>query len=321
MTAFRFFVLLSIVLVNKLSVSQQFILLSATDSAAVSYANITFYINDSLLNGTYSNSKGHFFVSDTNTEKFSISHVSYRDTVVNFNPQKVPEKLFLSPQNISLKTVTISDDQTENSNTVYLGIKLPKRKILFWEKNDNRNSATMLINCDTSFKRPQRILRLQPGHKGGEKFIKSFVFYSDVRHKGTNYIVKVLFYENKEGAPGKRLPHEIVKELTPEDEGRIDVKVSQHGVMLPPEGLFIGLEFVGCSEYIEVPEPSKLAQKMKSYSFGAIRDYLFINEVLNSPEKIFIINIDEKGVEHRVQRRAHDEYGLAVPVFGLEVYE
>lgn len=225
------------------------------------------------------------------------------------------------PDNLSLQTVVISGIQPENARTKYLGVQPQKCKLLFFRKNDGRNFGRILINCDTSRQRPQKFLRLQPGETH-EKSIKSFVFYSDVRHKSTNYIVKVLFYENQDGFPKRKLPYEVVKELTPKDNGRVEVDVTGHGIVLPPEGLFIGLEFVGCSEYIEVPEPSKLKQNLKSYSFGAIRDYLVVFKDLDArSEKVYFINIDETGEEHRVQIPSGDRNNLRIPVFGLVVYE
>lgn len=72
------------------SIAQGYTIISSNDSAAIPYANITFHSKESFLGGTYSNSAGQFFVADSNVVKLSISHVTFRDTVIYLNEGKTP---------------------------------------------------------------------------------------------------------------------------------------------------------------------------------------------------------------------------------------
>lgn len=312
----RIFILIPLLLTVQYSFTQTFTVISKTEKSAIPYANVSFFMGDSLAGGTYTNNRGRFEITDSSITKIKISHLNYSDTIIKPAGTSINIIISLQVTGRSLAEVTIYDKFSTSPATIYVGRKLQKRTIANWFNHNDRKLATWAMNC-VPINKGIEVTRLQSGHKDGEKFIKSLVFYSKVKSKTKPYIVKAVFYKNNDGKPGEKLPYEIVKELTKQHKKRIDIDVSKHGIILPREGLFIGIEWVGCKEYFKNPDNFVSAEDRTPK-----RKQIFSQDDSTSNESVFWKHQLRDGSVHWVKEKYDEELNLlTVPLIGLEVYE
>lgn len=318
MRFYRYYLSVGLFIICNHVFGQTFTMISSSDSTGIPYANVVFYINDTIVGGTYTNTHGEFSLSNGATTKIKVSHVAYNDTTLVLNSKFIHKVIYLHKINYNLKEITIFDKFNPNTSTIYKGKKIENRgifKSLFSNKN---NMITWRLNCGGYLKGIE-VLRLQSGLPK-EKYIKSFVFYSEVLNKDFNYIVKPVFYENSNGIPNKKLPYEIVMELTPKHKKRIDIDVSNEGIILPPEGLFIGLEWVGCP--IDYERNTSEKAKYESDNFKGVRLLHFYLESEKNEERVFWrFPLKDNNDVFRKGEIDGNTGLMEVPIFGLEVYQ
>jgi len=66
-----------------------------------------------------------------------------------------------------------------------------------------------------------------------------------MRLKGI-YTVRAIFYKNENGEPGRNMPYEKLITLDKSSDKKLYIDVSDGNLQLPNEGLFVGLEWLGC---------------------------------------------------------------------------
>jgi hypothetical protein len=200
------------------------------EKTPIEFANVLFYNNDSLVDGTYSATKGEVHVSSRlNFDRVVISHLSFNDTVIDKNV--LTKTVVLSRDKTMLEAVTVTSGNKQSFS--YTGEVLMKR-----------SNTSMLVEKSLSL----RVLMLFNPEYNAEKRLKSFVFHANRKNAHEPFYVKVVFFENNEGTPGKQIPVEVITPVVKQKNNRILVNLENENLRLPITGFFIGIEFIGTEE-------------------------------------------------------------------------
>ncbi len=275
--------------------AQQFLVRSADDSSAIAYANVLFAKNDSIINMAYSDEMGQVTAATSGFTKIIISHVAYKELILDGG--QVPGVVYLLTSENVLQEVDVK--ATKKPNIVFLG-KKPK----VGEK------TSVSWSCKLNSTHQNLVLMQNPFNE--DKKIKSFVLYTKFySNRKSDYLVRILFFENNKGQLGKQVPLDKVHKLTKGDKGRVVVDLENSNLTLPKEGYFIGLEMIGCVNTEDNSSPGIVFHIEKN------------------------LTADSKVVE-RSRTTTHDWYdwdaylkdsrlemfqGYFVPAFGLEIFE
>ncbi len=286
-----FIFLVSFILLSSRSFGQPIQVLSKASGEEVAYAHILYLKNDSIVGGTYANSTGLAFlkISDK-ADKIEILHIGYKK--LNTSPDKLGKVVYLEENTRQLEEVVLPYPQ--NPETVVLG-RQPKWPI-------HTLSATRGFEIVTFISNPFE----------STKYIKSFVFRTKQWGRKRAGEMKVVFYRNAKGRPGEKLPVEAIVKLDKHSKKKITVNLEDAHILLPAEGIFTGIEWMGCLE--ERPEEPDLKQlcnhsiayipSKKEEAAPTFSRHRFINA------DWFLLNTAES-----------DYPTIPVPAFRLEIYK
>ena len=190
----------------------------------VQYANIQFLSEDSdIIGGTYSDQSGKFLFSNVeNLSRLYISHVNTKDTTIDL--QNESDTTILTRSSVCLTEVPIFESEPR---TTQIGVK-PR---LGGSANIWSLSGTEMVRYFRNDLKETAVLT-------------SFSFYIKTQKPDGIAILKIVFYRNKNGFPGEKLPIEHLVELDSKSKKNIHVGLRELRVVLPLEGLFIGVEWV-----------------------------------------------------------------------------
>lgn len=280
------------------SANAQLFTLVDKDSQPIEFANVLFYKDHSFVDGTYATTKGEVF-SQSNFDKVVISHLSYNDTTIN--REDITDVVALNSNKAMLDAVTITS-----------GGDLPFSYI--GEELIRKSNTSMLVEKRLSL----RILMLFNPEDKEAKRLKSFVFHATRKKKHEPFYVKVVFFENNEGVPGKQLPAEIIASVVKQKNNRIVIDIEDENIMLPTTGLFVGIELIGTEDDLSLKEVDLSDRE----SFLELKVNLV--DINNSNATLFqsFLSTESNGwVSYDDFFEGFNEDEILVPIFGVEVFD
>jgi hypothetical protein len=207
------------------SLGQTVLLLDVSSNKPISYAHAVLNNKGQQIGGFYSDKNGQIYLHNlTENDSLIISCLGFHDRIITYN--KFHDTIYLNPKNEILSEVSIYARKSIQS--IYVG-----------------TNKSLKTQSYTSFK-GSKILLFVPNSKVENKHIEKFYLeIKKLRLKGT-YTVRAIFYENENGEPGKKLSYEKLIELDKSTNKKLYIDVSDGNLQLPSEGLFVGLEWLGC---------------------------------------------------------------------------
>ena len=231
--------------------------------------------------GTFTNDKG-LFLLDTTFAKLTVKSIGYRD--INLDTKNIKDTILMLQQPINLEQVIV--------------IPLPKKfkfsKIDMKTNNDFPKSYLSFIGNEIS--------TLISGSKNSKKSylenvtipinssILKVKINDQTKAKEVNEpfcsIFQINFYENENRQPGKLLDYDpIIIKLTEKDDKYFRIDFSKKNIIVPAEGIFIGLMAIGRADekgnlLLENPYEEKLTQN------GIIRIGLSIRPLIPVTDEI-----------------------------------
>ncbi len=205
----------------------------------ISYCTIT-CSNDQT--GGFSDSLGIIAIQNIiNCDKILVTSLGYKSEVfmVKNNPQKTKDTLlfYLTPDTLKLEEVQIAKDATK--------IKLVKYNL------GHFNSKKEVIDRTGGVIGRTRALYIQnPANNSSTKITK--ILYSIDGHRDPHFdnqsaMVRINLFRKAENsdAPGSPLVNEDIIIRTKKGQGQIVYDVSKYNILLPKDGVFIAIQWLG----------------------------------------------------------------------------
>lgn len=288
------------------SIAQEIQVLSQEDNSPIPFANIVYMIKDSIVGGTYTNENGRLYLSLTDkVSHIEISCLGYESKKIEKN--KINESIYLIDSVSELSEIVLKKKKKSKKQIKKMGFPIKYKGFS--------------VDVAGGF---QKVILIENIFKENKK-IKSFLFRS-VKWQNVSTVFKLLVYTNNNNKPDKPLiktNKESCFILAPHQE-RIKLDISGLNIILPKEGIFVGIEYVGIvdsNKNIIVPSKTDYdADTHTSISFLKSKEknamYIFEKNKYNNNRDWQNIN-DYK--DTRFPDLKQNEY--YVPAFGIEVYE
>jgi hypothetical protein len=238
--------------------AQQIEILSKKTQKPISFAIVHYMVDDSIVRGGYTNNEGKITLSLSNDVNFlEISHSDYNS--YKFSTQNIQQKIYLETNENSIncfsekKNINTEDllhtseknlinlqevvVRSKRKSTKYLGYKA-KRNIFGNTKGFIPVSGK---ECITLIENPYQ----------KNKDIKSLVLFLYSENHPSEAIFRVNLYTNENNKPQKLLCLKNNKNVFALNndlkvkKGRVKIDIENWGVVLPKEGLFVGVEYIG----------------------------------------------------------------------------
>jgi len=268
--------------------SQNVTLVDSSNMKPIAFAHINYLTSGQQPTGTYTNSFGEATILDLSpNDSVKFSCMGYRSIVLA--RKYLADTIIMVPQSYELDEVEII--LSDQLLTQYLGT--------------DRNAKSSPDRSYVSFK--SLILVANP-YKSN-KLIKDFYFeISRFRTKG-KYTVRLIFYKNENGQPGEKINYEKIINIVRKTKREVLVSIEESGLTLPPEGLFVGLERLGCLG-------SESQRKGCHLATRAIFNY----DDIECSVKVFANH--DGWADTFIDLNENNEKGFCyLPVYGLVVYE
>mgnify|MGYP001085915671 CR=1 FL=1 len=268
--------------------AQSLVILDKANRQPVVYAHLVYLNQGKQVGGLYTNTAGKATLSDvSDADSIRISCLGYTTKVLPL--QKVRDTVYLAPEAYALAEVKLYPKGEQK--TLYLGISREERS----QPYTTYSGFKWVVHVTNSAKE--------------NKLIKQFYFEITERQSEGDYRAKVIFYQNDNGKPGKPINYEKQIVVNSSTEREVLVDVSDGYLTLPPNGLFVGLEWEGCLSEKKFNAKCKLTVRSVGISEG--EDCLKRAYIMQpyKDNRFFDSNQEKTGGYCRV------------PVFGLMVYE
>ncbi len=274
--------------------AQNIQLLSYSDkNTPVAFASLTFYNDTLLLGGTYADENGLInCILPENCSIVKISRIGFRDSIIE--TINLQDTIFLLEELSLLNEVVVLPDT--NRLTQFIGFK------------KERNSQSYI-----AFEGAQFITKIENAFNE-ERQVKSFVFYVRKSKTRKNAKAKVIFFENENGKPGKQLAIEKVISIENYSKGKIEVDFKETNLMLPKEGFYAGVEWIGCLDEQE--------NEVKSINAEDCQLALIVNDIIG--QRILMQSYQRNIFLHSdfydINKNILDDLSM-IPAFGLFLYQ
>lgn len=254
----------------------------------VAYAHIVYYASNKIAGGTYTNKEGKALInaeSGVDSVLFSCLGYSSKKFAVN----QLVSEIYLNRDDFILEEVVVSPYTDDDLR--YFGIVKEKGAGGF-RASEGHQIVTLIPN---------------PG--GKDKSIKSFVFGLRKRQTDDFAELKIVFFQNDGGRPGEILNDQVIYNTGAKQNKKIEVPLDSLNLVLPAEGIFAGIEWMGCLD-TETPNPKvcKASVVFNWYDNGGPVSPTFIRPIFKSDEWFDVNKNMIDGV-------------IMTPVFGLKVLE
>lgn len=293
--------------------AQDIQILSKQDSTEVSYASIVYFANDSIAGGTYTDENGKATLKiplKCNTIEFSA--MGY-DTI-KINKNDLNSVIYLEEHPLPLHEIVLTSSKIKKKKTIKLGYPIKSKRYFFGVKGG--------LEVVTLFK---------PDIQDQRK-VSAFLFYlEDFGSKDKqSSLFRIVFYENAANKPSRQIHIKDKKQqvftINPHQYGKIKLNIDHLNIVLPKEGLFVGIEYMGFTEAnskniqqnveanedtFKLPSISFLKQKKNAKSY--IR-YKFKGK----GKGWFNVDLRLASIFPDLNLKENESF---VPAFGIEVYE
>ncbi len=250
----RNFILILVIFLHSNCFAQHLLkckLLDSVSKEPVQYANISIIHSPK---GTYSNIKGCFELEfDCNSDSLFISMVGYKSLIVKIESLNLLQEdtLFLVKNTYELNEVTIFANTKLKSDTKNLGYINKASNISI--SGRSRSEIAVYIN-NTEYKSAfikEVVYEIKRHHISPKNKQKELI--KDKRFENFKTAVRVHLYtkDSVDGKPDKELLVEnVVIILDEKFKDKLKVDISKHNIILPKEGVFVGIEWLGLVDEI-----------------------------------------------------------------------
>ncbi len=209
--------------------SQEIQVLSADEKEIIPSVAVLFMINDSIVGATPTEDGKVILQLDKEVNFIELHAFGYQ--IKKIHRKDITNQIFLEDTFVKLEEIIISSKKkkTLKNKTQNLGYPL-KYKNHFANVDSGLEIVTLINN------------KLQKSKK-----IKSFLFRLG-GYGGVSRILKIAFYSNENGKIGKPLLEDEQKQIfiLKFDQIKVKLDISNLNCVIPKEGIFIGLEYIGC---------------------------------------------------------------------------
>lgn len=281
-----------------LLLAQDFTLFESGTNAHIAFANITLYKNDTVVGGVYSNRNGEVFLPKTiEFDKLYITHLQYLTLTLDAEDLKL--RIGLQSKTTYLEPTVVLPSNLRASH--FLGIPY-SRKSTTVSPYESKGFEVLLF-VDNPNSEPQKL--------------KSFVFYSKRTASKIKSFFRLVLYENINGRVGEKIAFEHVFTLSNERNKQWIISLENENLLLPEDGFFIGLEWLGYEEI-------GVQQKHIENSFEICRSVFFVivkRDPSNPPT--FYRSIFEENIWKPLDDVVfwEDKNFELLPMFGIEVFD
>lgn len=283
-----FCVLLLIFFASQSVFGQKLNLVDSITKEPIAFAHLVYLRQGKQIGGLYTNRLGQAEVVDLNPkDSILISCLGYGNKFVS--KQSLEDTLFLMPKVYDLEEVLIYSRGPLKS--VYLGTNREKKS-----------------GPDRSFVGHKSLVLIANPYKK-HKLIKEFYFEKSRLHTKGEYTARVIFYKNENGQPGEKINYEKIIIVKRKTKRKIWVNVEEANLAFPLEGLFVGLERLGCFEKNDQSKSCQLATRaIYDFKKDSCIGKVFTNHPYLTDTFFDVNNSKEKSFCY-------------LPVYGLVVYE
>lgn len=256
------------------------IVYSKRDSLPIEFVNIAI---KNTIRGTYSNELGEFYVYCSPSDSIILSVIGYVSKTCPCKDQSI----YLEEEVTLLKEVTITD-KVEKSKTVSLGYY-----------DEKRTGSYIGVNAAATYITNERYIE---GKLSKIYFLLSKVkfFYSKPRPSFNRLLVRLLIFNvNKlTGEPYIQLVTKSLTKKIEENQKTVMFDVLELNIDFPPEGLFVGIEFLGYykdNQFIPFSSEDKNRNVQYKPSFAKTtgKSNSWVRTDYNKEWKLFITNPSE----------------------------
>ncbi|MDZ7846425.1 MAG: hypothetical protein U5L96_06480 [Owenweeksia sp.] len=182
----------------------------------MAYASITYLKTNEIVGGGYTDSVGLAQLpSAPAMDSVILSHVNF--ITRGIGTSQLPPKVLLEPVDFSFEEVAVFPK--DKAPVEYIGARRPLR--------------TSGLSAEPGIE----VLSFMANESDRARYIKSFRFYVKSKSKGYSPTIKVIFFTNEEGQPGKRLPGETVINLKKSSRGKTEVNLEDRQLLFPKEAV------------------------------------------------------------------------------------
>lgn len=272
---------------NSLS-AQKIYLRSISDHSIIKYANVYWFHENKVLGGTYSNNQGLFEITESEIiDSLVISAIGFE--IIYLLPETIPDTIFMEEKSELLEEVEITP---KNQRSVsFLGYA--KENALPSTAHEGYQIVVLITN-------PFYI----------EKMIKSFHFQFSRLLTDRDAVCKLVFFKNHQGRPAEGHFKEVIIPIRALKSRKAEIDLDSLNIMLPTEGLFAGIEWLGCIDSEDASEECRLGIMGNSYPDQHLLNQSFIR---NLHSHLIWVDYNDVDFEERPSSR--------IPAFGITVYQ
>lgn len=143
-----------------------------------------------------------------------------------------------------------------------------------------------------------------------EKIIKSFHFQFSRLLTDRDAVCKLVFFDNKQGRPADSHFQEVIIHVRDLKSRKAEIDLDSLNIMLPNEGLFVGIEWLGCIDSDDSSKKCGLGIMGNSYPNQHLLNQSFIRNIHSH-----LIWIDYNDVDFE------ERPSSSIPLFGITVYQ
>ncbi len=274
---------------------QQIYIKDEVSSKPIMYAHVIYLQEGNIIGGVYSDENGIAYIQNPkNVDSVVISCMGYSTKKIAIH--QIGSTIFMDKEVNLLQEITINMLNDFSAPTVFLGLQ---------KENPHQSFRAQ---------RGFQMVTLIENPYAKNKEIKSIIFPIKKSKTDKSAKLKIIFFENKNKHPGQQIDVEFVIDLKSIKGRMVVVNLDSVTLFLPPQGLFMGIEWMGCINSSKQQSNLNSEQECDlAILINMKKDTVILNQVYYRD----IFNSNQWWDEGRYNNTT--EFDL--PVFGLTVYE
>ncbi len=294
--------------------AQEIQILSKQTQKPIPFATVTYIENDSIVGIFPTDEEGKIKLDiPKNIKLIRVYATNYHTEEIETD--KIPNKFFLDDDFIHLDEVVVTSQ---------------KKKI------KNLGFASKRTNSNFIFTSGQEATTLIQNPYNKNKKIKSLLFVLSRRNQNLDVLFKFHFYKNKNNQPDEAYAIKEKSNIFTLKKGKrrkqkIELNIQDLGIVLPKEGLFVGIEYIGkVDEKTKEIIPQFMRSKNDFYSNTELETgvfYIKTKKIIYTYRRYNISNIHKKLKEWNEYDRGFrffdetEKDTYYTPAIGIEVFE
>jgi hypothetical protein len=252
MPKMKIFTLLAALSMLSFTTAQNIYIVDQQSKTALPYTHFIVYHNNQIIEGQYAQKDGAVrWNAMVDFDSVVVSNVGFQKVV--FTKKPISDTIVLKNLMTMLPEIPLSENT--NLEPGKAGKRKPKTSYFILNKPGTFQYITLIHNPF-----------------GVSKKIKSFAFFHRKSATKGQPEVRIIVFANDSGSPGKQIDLEKTIYLADYKQRKIQIDLQHYNLTLPAEGVFIGIEFLGCNETIGKKEKSKMSTCSMAFKFQSRYD-------------------------------------------------